>query len=42
VVGLVLVMRFVDLVWIVMPAYRVDGIHIGWLDFAAPLGMGGL
>jgi len=35
-------MRFVDLVWIVLPSFDGPGFHIGWLDFAAPLGIGGL
>jgi len=42
VVALILAMRFVDFVWLVLPSTGPGGFHIGWLDFAAPLGIGGL
>lgn len=35
-------MRFVDLLWIVMPGYYKTGFHISWLTFSIPLAMGGL
>ncbi len=42
VVGLILVMRFVDLMWIVMPGYYIHGLRIHWLNFSVPLALGGL
>lgn len=42
VVGLIIVMRFVDLTWIVMPGYYQHGLRIHWLNFSVPLAMGGL
>jgi hypothetical protein len=42
VVGIVLFMRFVDLLWIVLPSYYQHGFHFHWLNFSAPIGMGGL
>ena len=41
VVGIILVMRFVDLFWIVMPEFHPRGVQINWLNFSAPLGLGG-
>jgi hypothetical protein len=40
--GLVFVMRLVDLIWFVEPAYHPDGISAQWLDLVVPLGLGGL
>ncbi len=42
VVGLIIVMRFVDLMWIVMPGYYQHGLRIHWLNFSVPLALGGL
>ncbi len=42
VVGLIIVMRFVDLMWIVMPSYYQKGFRLSWLNFSVPLAMGGL
>ena len=42
VVGLIIVMRFVDLLWIVMPGYYQHGLRITWLNFSVPLALGGL
>ena len=42
VVGLIIIMRFVDLMWIVMPGYYQRGLRIHWLNFSVPLAMGGL
>jgi hypothetical protein len=43
---LILFMRFVDLFWLVAPDsaghHGGGGLHLHWLDFAAPLGVGGL
>ena len=38
----VLVMRVVDLTWMIGPIFRKNGTTISWLDFAAVLGMGGI
>jgi hypothetical protein len=40
--GLILFMRFVDLYWLISPAFHHDGIHFHWLDVVAPVGIGGL
>ncbi len=42
VVGLILFMRFVDLMWIVMPGYYQQGFRLSWLNFSVPLAIGGL
>jgi len=42
VVGIIIVMRFVDLMWIVMPGYYQHGLRIHWLNFSVPLALGGL
>jgi hypothetical protein len=41
VAGFLLVMRFVDLFWIVMPEFY-PGFHVHWLNFTLPLAMGGI
>jgi hypothetical protein len=38
----VLAMQWVSLVWLVAPAFHPDGLSIHWMDFAAPLGVGGI
>jgi hypothetical protein len=40
--ALVIVMRFVDLFWIVAPGASKGGFQIHWMDFLAPIGIGGL
>lgn len=42
VVGIILIMRFVDLWWIVMPSYYHQGFRLHWLNFSTPLAIGGL
>jgi len=49
VAGVVLLMRLVDLFWLIAPrpigetpATSYSQFHISWMDFAAPIGMGGL
>jgi hypothetical protein len=42
VVGLIIFMRFVDLMWIVMPSYYQHGFRLTWLNFSVPLAIGGL
>ena len=40
--GLILFMRFVDIYWLISPAFHPDGIHLHWLDVVAPVGIGGV
>jgi len=40
--GAVLVMHLINVFWLIVPSFYPRGIHISWLDFAAPLGIGGL
>ena len=42
VVAIIIVMRFVDLFWIVMPGFHLDRFQINWLNISVPLGLGGL
>jgi hypothetical protein len=42
VVGIIIVMRFVDLFWIVMPHFHPEGFQINWMNFSVPLALGGL
>jgi hypothetical protein len=41
VVGLLIIMRFVELMWIVLPPYYQQGLRIHWLNFSVPLAIGG-
>ncbi|HEU5097399.1 MAG TPA: hypothetical protein VFU22_00025, partial [Roseiflexaceae bacterium] len=38
----VLVMRLVDLFWMIMPEVRREGLYVHWLDIVAPVGIGGI
>jgi hypothetical protein len=38
----ILLMRFVDIYWLVAPDYRIAEFGLSWMDFAAPLGICGL
>lgn len=40
VVGIIIVMRWIDLAWIVLPGYYQKGFRITWLNFCVPLAMG--
>ena len=40
VVGILLVMRLIDLYWIVLPALDRQGMHLNWMQFTVPLGLG--
>jgi hypothetical protein len=42
VVAVIIFMRFVDLMWIVMPGYYQRGFRLSWLNFSVPLAIGGL
>ena len=35
-------MRFVDLYWLVAPDFRKGAFGVSWMDFAAPVGIGGI
>jgi hypothetical protein len=39
---LILIMRVFDLIWVIGPAFSGATFHISWMDFAAPLGIGGI
>ncbi len=41
-VGLIIFMRFVDLMWIVMPGYYQHGFRLHWLNICVPLALGGI
>ena len=36
------VMHIVNTYWLVMPALHTDGISVSWMDFTAPIAVGGL
>ncbi len=38
----ILIMRVVDLYWLITPSFYPGQFHIGWLDIAAPVGVGGI
>lgn len=40
--ALLFVVHIVDAYWLVMPSFHQGGLDISWLDFAAPIGIGGL
>lgn len=40
VVGIIIVMRWVDLAWVVLPSYYRDGLRFTWLMLCVPLAMG--
>jgi hypothetical protein len=40
--GLILVMRFVDLFWMIVPEFRPTAFHVNPLDVVAPIAIGGL
>jgi hypothetical protein len=40
--ALLFVMHIVDTYWLVMPTLHQHGVALSWLDFAAPIGVGGL
>lgn len=42
VASLLLVMRWVDLTWLVMPTFAPEGLWLSWLNFVAPVAIGGL
>lgn len=42
VVALLLLMRLVDLYWVVVPALDRERIHVNWMQLTLPLGIGGI
>jgi hypothetical protein len=40
--GWLLLMRLVDLYWLIVPAFHHEGIHLSWMDVVAPLALGAL
>jgi hypothetical protein len=42
VAGLILVMRLLDLLWMITPNFTGAYFHVSWMDIVAPLAMGGL
>jgi hypothetical protein len=39
---LILVMRLVDLLWMIAPTFTGEHFHVSWMDIVAPIGLGGL
>jgi hypothetical protein len=39
---LILLMRIVDVIWLIEPSYNREQFHLSWMDIVAPLAMGGL
>jgi hypothetical protein len=39
---LILVMRLIDLLWMIAPNFTAEHFHISWMDVIAPIAMGGL
>jgi hypothetical protein len=40
--AVIILMRFIDLFWMVAPSASQGGLRVHWMDFLAPLGIGGL
>jgi hypothetical protein len=38
----ILIMRVVDVIWLIEPAYNAERFHLSWMDVVAPIAMGGL
>ena len=38
----ILVVRLIDLFWLIAPALHAEGFHLHWLDLVLPIGLGGL
>jgi hypothetical protein len=39
---LILIMRYVDLLWVIVPNFSHEAFHLSWMDIASPLGFGGV
>jgi hypothetical protein len=42
VAGWLLLMRLVDLYWLIVPAFHQEGLYLSWMDLSAPLALGAL
>ena len=40
--ALIIAMRFIDRFWQVAPGFHQAGFQVHWMDFVAPVGIGGL
>jgi hypothetical protein len=40
--ALILVMRVLDVIWLIEPAFYREQFHMSWMDIVAPIGIGGL
>ncbi|HYX31377.1 MAG TPA: hypothetical protein VE863_22770 [Pyrinomonadaceae bacterium] len=40
--ALILIMRVIDVIWLIEPSFHREGFHFSWMDVVAPIGMGGL
>jgi hypothetical protein len=40
--GIVLIMRLVDVCWMIEPEFGHGSFHVNWMDFIAPIGIGGI
>jgi hypothetical protein len=38
----IIAIRIIDVFWLIEPNFNTGGFHVSWLDFAAPLGVGGV
>ncbi|HXM48904.1 MAG TPA: hypothetical protein VN956_13760 [Pyrinomonadaceae bacterium] len=39
---LILIMRVVDVIWLIEPSFNRERFHLSWMDLAAPVAIGGL
>ncbi|RMH62656.1 MAG: hypothetical protein D6677_09430 [Calditrichaeota bacterium] len=42
VAGWIIIMHFIDLVWLILPNFEKHGVHLSWITFTTLLGVGGL
>lgn len=40
--ALILVMRVIDVIWLIEPAFNAEHFHVSWMDIVAPVAIGGL
>lgn len=40
--GLILVMRIIDLFWMIAPEFPPERLHVSWMDVVAPIAVGGI
>lgn len=39
---LILIMRYVDLLWVIVPNFSHEAFHLSWMDVVSPIGFGGV